>query len=248
MEPRKLLIADGNEDFRLTLAEELQGAYWVRSCGDGKQALEILHAFCPDILVLDLMLPELDGISLLQSAAASGICPMVLVTSRFYNDYVHESLEALNVGYMMRKPCDIPATAARIGDLSRQLHAPAVTRPDPQTNVSNMLLALGIPTKLRGYAYLREAVVLMARNPDQPITKELYPAVASLCGCKHTHVERSIRSAIETAWLHRDDRIWQMYFHPGADGIILRPSNAAFITRLADALRLNPDASEFSKE
>ena len=115
MDAMKLLIADGNEEFRRALAAELQGAYHVRCCGDGKEALSLLRSFVPDVLVLDLMLPELDGISLLQSAASAGLCPMVLVTSRFYNDYILGALGELSVGYMMRKPCDIPATAARHG-------------------------------------------------------------------------------------------------------------------------------------
>lgn len=110
MDAMKLLIADGNEEFRRALAAELQGAYHVRCCGDGKEALSLLRSFVPDVLVLDLMLPELDGISLLQSAASAGLCPMVLVTSRFYNDYILGALGELSVGYMMRKPCDIPAT------------------------------------------------------------------------------------------------------------------------------------------
>lgn len=139
MDAMKLLIADGNEEFRRALAAELQGAYHVRCCGDGKEALSLLRSFVPDVLVLDLMLPELDGISLLQSAASAGLCPMVLVTSRFYNDYILGALGELSVGYMMRKPCDIPATAARIGDLSRHIRAPLVTPPDPQTQVTNLL-------------------------------------------------------------------------------------------------------------
>lgn len=131
MDAMKLLIADGNEEFRRALAAELQGAYHVRCCGDGKEALSLLRSFVPDVLVLDLMLPELDGISLLQSAASAGLCPMVLVTSRFYNDYILGALGELSVGYMMRKPCDIPATAARIGDLSRHIRAPLVTPARP---------------------------------------------------------------------------------------------------------------------
>ena len=233
MDAMKWLIADRNEGYRRALAAELQGAYHVRCCGDGKEALSLLRSFVPDVLVLDLMLPELDGISLLQSAASAGLCPMVLVTSRFYNDYILGALGELSVGYMMRKPCDIPATAARIGDLSRHI---------PQTQVTNLLLSLNIPSKLRGYAYLREAIPRMMKNPDQPITKVLYPAVGAVFGCKGTHVERSIRSAIDTAWKQRDDRVWQRYFRVGSDGVIPRPSNAAFISRLADALRLNQDA------
>ena len=241
MDALKLLIADGNEEFRLALAQALQGAYYVRSCETGKEALSLLRSYCPDVFVLDLMLPELDGISLLQAAIAAGIRPMVLATTPFLNDYVLESAQKLGVGYMIRKPCDIQATMARIQDLSQRLAAPPVTQPDPRTTVTNLLLSLGIPTKLHGYGYLREAILLMARDPGQSITKELYPKVASLCGCDPKHVERSSRNAIQSAWLHRDDRIWQLYFQPGPDGIIPRPSNGTFISRLADSLRLSGD-------
>lgn len=243
MDARKLLIADGTEEFRLALAEALQGAYYVRCCQDGQEALALLRSFRPDILVLDLMLPGLDGISLLQAAVSSGICPMVLATTRFRNDYIYEASDRLGVGYLMVKPCDIRATVARIGDLSQRIRQPLVSQPDPRTHVSNLLLSLGIPTKLRGYAYLREAILLIVQKPDQSITKELYPTVASLCGDRGKNIERAIRSAIEKAWNQRDDRIWQMYFPPGPDGIISRPTNAAFISRLADSLLLQKESA-----
>ena len=164
---------------------------------------------------------------------------MVLATSRFINDYVLEAVEKMGVGYLMMKPCDVHATAARISDLSRRIRPPVLSRPDPRTQVSNLLLTLGIPTKLRGYAYLREAILLMASAPGQSITKELYPAVAAACNCKKDHVERSIRSAIQIAWKNRDEQVWGIYFRPEADGTIPRPSNGTFITRLADSLRLS---------
>lgn len=239
MDALKLLIADGNEEFRLGLAQALQGAYYVRCCQTGKEALELLRSYSPDVLVLDLMLPELDGISLLQAAVCAGIRPMVLATTPFLNPYVLETAEKLGVGYMMRKPCDIRATVARISDLSQRLLPPLISQPEPRTHVSNLLLSLGIPTKLHGYAYLREAILLMAKDPGQSITKELYPKVSTLCHCDPKHVERSSRNAIESAWTHRDDRVWQLYFPPGPDGTIPRPSNGAFISRLADSLRLN---------
>lgn len=241
MEARKLLIAEGTEDFRVNLAEALQGAYHVRTCKDGQEALAMLRSFRPDILVLDLMLPGLDGISLLQYAEASGICPMVLATAKFLTDYMCESAGRLGIAYIMIKPCDIRGTVARINDLSQHVRQPAISSPDSRTCVSNLLVALGVPTKLRGYPYLREAILLMAQNRDQSVTKVLYPTVAAACGDRGKNIERSIRTAIEKAWLRRDDRIWQMYFPPGSDGIIPRPSNAAFISRLADSLLLQQE-------
>lgn len=241
MEVRKLLIADGTEEFRLALADLLRGAYHIRTCRNGLEALELMRSFDPDVLVLDLMLPGLDGISLLQTAAASGMHPIVLATTRFVSDYVMESIDRLGVGYLMVKPCDVRATATRIGELTQRIKQPLPKRPDPKNHVSNMLLALGIPTKLRGYSYLREAVQVMARNPGQSITKELYPAVAMECRCAAVHVERSVRSAIAAAWEHRDEKIWRMYFQPDSNGNLQRPTNAAFISRLSDSLKLSED-------
>lgn len=237
MDKLKLLIADGTEDFRVALANMLRGAYQVRCCADGIRARELLQEFSPDVMILDLMLPGFDGISLLQWAVEWDIRPMVLATSRFVNDYVAEEMSRMGVGYLMLKPCDISATVARVSDLGQRIRPVLATAPDPSTEVSNLLLALGIPTKLRGYAYLREAVLLIAREPSQSITKVLYPEVARRCGCAAMHVERGIRSAVATAWSVRDENIWRLYFQPDAAGTIPRPTNAAFISRLADSIR-----------
>ena len=239
MDALKLLIADDNEDFRQALADALQGAYYIRTCCTGREALTLLHSYRPDVLVLNLILPEMDGISLLENAARSGIRPMVLATTRLYTDYILESVTHLGVEYLMRRPCDISSTVARIHDLSRRLNPPPVTAPDPMSLVSNLLLSLNIPPRLNGYAQVREAILIKSRHPNYAITKELYPAVANACGCDTDSVERCIRTAIHSAWKQRDDRIWQLYFQPGPDGIIPRPTNGTFISRLADSLQLS---------
>ena len=239
MDALKLLIADDNEDFRQALADALQGAYYVRTCRTGREALTLLHSYRPDVLVLNLLLPEMDGISLLENAVRNGIRPMVLATTRLDTDYILESVSRLGVEYLMRRPCDIPSTVARIRDLSRRLNPSPVTAPDPMSQVSNLLLSLSIPPRLSGYAQVREAILIKARHPKYAITKEPYPAVANACGCDADSVERCIRTAIHAAWKHRDDRVWQLYFRPGPDGTIPRPTNGTFISRLADSLHLN---------
>ncbi len=178
----------------------------------------------------------------MQSAAAAGIRPVVLATTRFVSDYVMEAVDRLGVGYLMVKPCDVTATVNRLGDLSQRIRQPLLSPADPRTHVSNTLMALGIPTKLRGYGYLREAILLMAQRPDQSITKELYPDVGVRCGCTGVHVERSIRSAIATAWKKRDEKIWRQFFQPDGEGVLQRPSNGEFISRLADGLMLADSA------
>lgn len=248
MDKLKILIIDPSEDFRSNLSHSLQSIYTVRTAADGLQGLQMLHSFLPDILVLDLMLPGLDGISLLQKTFDSGLHPAVLVITRYASEYVLESTTRMGVEYFMLKPSDISATMARIADLAGQLQTPIFAQPKPRTQISGALLQLGIPTKLRGYGYLREAILLMADDPKQSITKELYPAVATLFNASAIQIERSIRSAVHTAWTRRDEQVWRMYFPVSENGLVARPTNAAFISRLADLLLLNAEgiSEEFS--
>ena len=239
MERRRILIADGSEAFRTTLAEELSGIFLVRNCGNGRQTLELILEFCPDVLVLDMMIPGLDGISLLQSALSGGMRAQVLATTRYISDYVAESLGELGVGYLMVKPCDIGATVERIKDLAQKPARPVQPVQNHLSNASAILFALGVPTKLRGHACLREAILCMVKNPGQSITKELYPEVAALCNGTASQVERSIRSAISAAWNNRDELLWRQYFGADREGHMTKPTNADFITRVADLLRVS---------
>ena len=233
---RKLLIADCNEEYRTALAAALSSQYQVLCCRSGTEALAMLYQEHPDIFVLDLMLPELDGLTLLERISANGVCPMVLAATPIFSDYVFSCAQRLGIEYLVRKPCAIEAIASRIQDLSRRLKAPE-PKTDPVSYVTNLLLALDISTKHNGFAYLREAILLMAKDPAQSVTKVLYPEVARLCGCNKENVERSIRTALDRAWEKRDGQMWQNYF-PNAQQ---RPSNAVFISRLAEALLLEEE-------
>lgn len=248
MEKRKLLISDTNEEFSAMLVRHLQGVYHIRTTTEGNQTLDMIRSFRPDILVLDLMLPGLDGITVLQRSSAAGLHPMVLATTRFASDYVLETLSLMGVGYLMMKPCDVRATVARISDLSRQLRSPVLAHPDPRTAAANLVLSLGIRTKLKGYSYLREAIPMALKNPGVSLTKELYPEVGKLFGVNAVQVERAVRGAINSAWLQRDEQVWRMYFQPGADGSVPRPTNGTFITRLAQCLMSGPEYDENQPE
>ena len=235
MEYYRILVADGSDTIRQELREQLQGMCMVKTCANGGETLELLRTFCPDLLVLDLMIPGKDGISLLQTARTTGIETKVLAHTRFCSDYVLEAAQRLGVCYMMTKPCDIQALVCRVEDLLCDMRRETPVQPDIQTQVTTMLLALGIPSKLSGYAQLREAVILMSQRPCQAITKELYPAVGALFDSSGEQVERTMRTAIKTAWLRGDPKVWQMYF-----GELKRwPTNAAFICRLSDCLNLS---------
>lgn len=241
MQLRKLLIADSVEEFRLALAGQLRDTYRIRLCQDGPETLEMILAFKPDFVVLDMMLPGLDGITILQEAARHGVQPVVLATTKYPTDYMIWAASRLNVAYMMVKPCPIKATVARLQDLEEQLQPHTVSRPEPRVEISNILMSLGISTKLRGYAYLREAILEAVSRPGQSVTKELYPAVGKICGATQLQVERSIRSAIHKAWERRDDALWRRYFQTPPSEQLQRPSNAVFISCIAD--RINMDIS-----
>jgi len=233
---RKLLIADCNEDYRAALTASLQDNYHILCCRTGTEAWTLLLQERPDILVLDLMLPELDGLTLLERISANGICPMVLAATPILSDYVFSCAQRLGIEYLVRKPCAIEAIASRIRDLSLRLKAPK-PKIDPANYVTTLLLSLDISTKHNGFAYLREAVLLMAKDPAQSVTKVLYPEVARICGCSKENVERSIRTALDRAWEKRDREKWQQFF-PSAQQ---RPTNAVFISRLAETLLLEKE-------
>ena len=245
MASRKLLIAEESEDLIAALTEVLAGEYHIRTCSDGEETLRLLRSFQPDVMILDLMLPRIDGLTMLQMAKEEGKLPAVLAISRFVSDYVSLALGRMGIEYVMRKPCLIRALVARVRDLEQSAAQskglPVVPEemagPDPSVTVTNLLLSMGFKSSHDGYKYLREAILLMAKNPDRPLTKELYPEVAGMFQRGGGNVERSCRTAIEYALKHGDKQIWRMYFTADANGEISKPANGAFITRMVEVLR-----------
>lgn len=236
MQKRKLLIAEGSEELTCALEELFRGNCQLRTCSEGDRARYLISQFRPDVLVLDLMLPGYDGLSLLQWLRDQEYHPQVLATTRFWNDYVVEQAQSLGVRYLVRKPCSISALSSRISDLLSRAYPEEIPRRETEGGLRPLLTALGVPGKLRGYTYLRYAIPMYAGDPLQSVTKVLYPRVAKQCGCQPSHVERSIRSAIEAAWKRRDENIWKLYFPTDETGTVIRPTNGTFIARLAEQL------------
>ena len=148
MGKQKLLIAESTEELRTILSDLFRGTFQVFSCGDGCEAQKLLTQFCPDLMIVDVMLPGFDGISLIQWALEQGIRSRVLLLTRFASDYVMEAAGRLNVSYVMMKPCDLGALAARVTDMSRALPPAGIVGEDPQSRVSGILLALGLPHEI----------------------------------------------------------------------------------------------------
>lgn len=232
LEMKKLLIADASEEFRLALLECLQEFYCIRVCREGNEALHLMETFKPDVVVLDLMLPGLDGVTLLRQAAARGLHTKVLATTCYYSEYIIEALEQLRVSYVVSRPCDVCAVSELLIELT-QLRIHEVMPPNVRVLMENALLELHIPTYLHSCDCLREAILEAIRNPNQQLTKTLYPAVSKIYGGNGKRVERAIRYVIRKAWDDRDESIWCEYFPAKSDGTLKRPTSGVFICTLA---------------
>lgn len=230
---QKLMIADSSEVFISLLEAALADQFQICVCSDGQDALALLQSFQPDILVLNLSLPHIDGMTLLQQSAFRP--PIILTIAGYLSNYIEHSLGELGVDYTMIAP-SIPALCLRLQDLANR-YTQQPDRSDPHAIVAHHLHLLNFPSHRDGYRQLLVAIPLFAKNPQQFMTKELYPEVAKLCSCRDGRaVEHSIRKAIQSAWTHRDNAVWRKYFSPGPRGSIPCPSNKEFICRLAELL------------
>lgn len=230
---RKLLIADSSEPFTDALEEVFRNEFDLQICQDGETALEKLLTFQPDVLILNLMLPFKDGLTVLQESAYKpgvilAICPYV-------NAYIEQVATSLGVQYIMIMPT-VNALRVRLMDM-------IATAVSPKANLSDQTVVhlhiLNFSTHLDGYHQLCVGIPIFAQNPNMRLSKELYPAIAEHFGLPDARtVEHSIRKAITSAWSSRTDTVWAKYFLPKPDGTIPCPSNKEFIARLAEMLDL----------
>lgn len=232
----KILIADPSEEFRFVLTQLLEKHYTVLSCGTGSQALALLREEHPDFFVMDMMLPGIDGLSLLGTARAEGVCPPTLVTSLFFQDHIVNALQRQNVVYLMSKPCDMEALVGRIRDLVEEFSPRLFFRPPPRSVVTAALFELGIPAKRIGYGNCREAILMLKEDPNASLSKEIYPALSKRQGGSTGSIEKNIRDAIHYAYDHRNDAVWARYFPLAPNGQIPKPTNRVFLATVAQRL------------
>lgn len=232
MEGAKLLLADPSPVFCEALADRLGSGYELRECYDGQEALALLENFQPDVLVTDLIMPGMDGLEVLKAAVDARKRPAILVTTRYSSQYIEAAIGDMPVDFVTMKPCNLAVLVERIQELTQTELEPE-QRPDPGNEAYDVLLSLGIPVNRKGFRCLQDALELVRQDPQQSMTKVLYPEVGRRRGCGADAVERAIRSVIQTAWENRDDALWCRYFLPGRDGYLPRPTNSVFIHTLA---------------
>lgn len=224
-----VLLVLESEDFRLALEDALRSSYHVIPCGDPDAGMTLLKQH-PDVLVLDLSLPGMDGLTFLENTKELHP-PVILALTTQISPYILQAASDLGAGYVITKPCTIRAVTNRIADMLHKLEAPV--QPDAQDIIRDHLITMQFPITSDGFLQLRIGIPLFAQDKSQRLSKELYPAIAERCGCSKEAVEHSIRDAISAAWSIRDTTVWQKYF-PNSTTC---PTNKTFIAHLAELLK-----------
>jgi len=249
---KTVIIADNSEEFCAGLTAALKRAEGFQVLGtvnDGEQAIRMVTERKPDVLVLDMMLAKQDGISVLKALSIIEKRPVVFATSGFVTDYVASAAANLGVRYLMLKPCDLSALVERM----EEVRTVATSRTPQLRNtgsgieamVTNIIHEIGVPAHIKGYQYLREAIIIAVGDMEviNAITKVLYPQVAKAFQTTPSRVERAIRHAIEVAWDRGDLDTLQRFFGYTVSNTKGKPTNSEFIALIADKLQLQLKSS-----
>ncbi len=242
-------MADASDEFRRlfvsALADEA-GMELAAETGDGEEAVRLAEACRPDLVVLDLVLTRMDGLEVLGELAALPERPRLLVLSGFARGNVAELAAAHGADYYMMKPCRISTVLERIRQLTDHPQSGSGEAEPPagaetlESQVTSIIHEIGVPAHIKGYQYLREAILIAVADMDviNAVTKILYPEVAKRFGTTASRVERAIRHAIEVAWDRGDLETLQKYFGYTVSNAKGKPTNSEFIAMIADRLQL----------
>ena len=222
---------------------------------DGRTLLEAIGRRSPDVVIMDYFLPRLDAIGVLRAldgvqgtaeAAQGRKRPLMMIMCGFDNPALEREAMSAGADYYFLKPFDAGEMAGRIlalcGDApepERQEHTPS-QHASLEMQVTEIIHQIGVPAHIKGYQYLRDAIML-AIGDDQiinAVTKRLYPAVAKKHGTTSSRVERAIRHAIEVAWDRGDVDVLNSYFGYTIHNSRGKPTNSEFIAMIADKFRL----------
>lgn len=245
---KRVLIADADEQFCNELVAALEGNEEFEVMGvatDGEEAIKMLQTNRADILVMDLLLPKIDGLTVLENVRSMWKRPKVLITSVFISKYVADSAVRLGAQQLLHKPCSVDVM---IGNLERMAKGekggPVIFLWNSQQNaaslVTSILHEIGVPAHIKGYQYVREAIILAANDEDESnaLLKCRYDEVANAFNTTAKKVETAIRHAIEVAWDRGDLDTLQGYFGYTVSNTKGKPTNSEFISIVADRIRL----------
>ncbi|MBA1337032.1 MAG: Stage 0 sporulation two-component response regulator (Spo0A) [Firmicutes bacterium] len=253
----KILIADDNKEFC-----EIVGDYLSRendidlvgTANDGFEALELIKETNPDVVVLDIIMPHLDGLGVLEKLNTLEIekMPNIVVLSAVGQDKITQRALALGADYYIVKPFDMQIFIKRIRQMmdnniiqveKRRKNQPENFFTEGQSldvEITNIIHEIGVPAHIKGYLYLREAIKTVVNDIEllSAVTKELYPSIAKKYNTTASRVERAIRHAIEVAWSRGKVDTINSLFGYTIHNDKGKPTNSEFIAMVADKIRL----------
>ena len=249
----KILIADENAAQRQALLSELRRAGYknIEEASNGEEALIKIGRYHPDVAIIDVWLSKLDGIGVLRNCRSLNFAPdkkpAFIVVSMVSNQNVF--IEAAHAGaeLCLLKPYNMESLCEHINSLAKSRELVGANpdnsddkTPDIETQVTKIIHQIGVPAHIKGYQYLRTAILLTVNDSDiiNSVTKILYPSVAKKYQTTTSRVERAIRHAIEVAWDRGDVDTLNSYFGYTIQNNRGKPTNSEFIAMIADNLRL----------
>lgn len=244
----RVLVVDNNQNVTAKIEKQFSShasIEVVNTLNNGKDALDYIlnnkNSF--DIIVMDLILPEIDGLTILEKMKEQNIRKKIIILTSYKKEYTVNMTNNYGVSYYMLKPFSLLALETRIIELGNGEKLKAIELNDSErvvhVAISKLLHQLGIPSHIKGYTYIRESVFLFYKNREiyGGITKEVYPEVALRYSTTASRVERAIRHAIEVSWNRGDYDLMEEIFGNSVAFDRAKPTNAEFIATIADRLR-----------
>jgi len=256
----KIFIADDNAEFVSTLVTYLDSQEEMEVIGtarDGVEAIDKIINLNPDVAILDIIMPQLDGLGVLEEINKQlNVLPICIMLSAVGQDKVTARAMCLGAQYYIVKPFEMEVLVKRIKELVKN-QLPEVITPvikdvkttyievdnsnlNLEAKVTNIIHDVGVPAHIKGYQYLRDGIMMAVNDVDiiNQITKQLYPDLAKKYKTTPSRVERAIRHAIEVAWNRGQIESMENIFGYTINSNRGKPTNSEFIAMIADKLRL----------
>lgn len=253
MKSIKVLIADDNRDFCELLRAHIEGQEDMAVVGVAYNGMEVLEAVPhanPDVIILDIIMPHLDGLGVLEKLSGLGLPrrPKVIMLTAFGQEYLTQQVVELGADYYVLKPFNLNVLVERIRQLANSKASQPVVSPRPRNldlEVTSIIHEIGIPAHIKGYIYLRDAILMVVDRIELlgGVTKELYPSIAQKYHTTPSRVERAIRHAIEVAWNRGNVEVINHLFRYTVSQEKGKPTNSEFIAMVADKIRTEMKAS-----
>ena len=251
MKQKKVLIAEENGEFLKSMLAAFRGLGFdcISIPKNGEEVVEAIEKHNPDIVIMEAFMARFDALAVLKLVSNMKLTlkPYIAVLSNTDNSGFEQQLLSNGADYYFIKPVDVNILCERIAELTDRdgksgsiIKMKSAREPDLEITVSEIMHELGVPAHIKGYQYLRDAIILSVNSPEMmnSVTKVLYPTVAKHFSTTSSRVERAIRHAIEVAWDRGDIDVLSSYFGYTIQNSRGKPTNSEFIAMIADKLRL----------